>query len=723
MRSAPIYISGMGVISAMGCGASETADALKQARCVLRPISLFEVADNPPLPVGQVEFKSDPSSPLPRTHCLACIAADQALAGASAIPDAIVLGVTTGGILTTEALLEKGAATPEGCRHHGLGSVAEALANRCECTGPIITVSTACSSGGVALFLAMEMLRNGMAQSVLAGGADALSRLTYYGFRSLQLIDPLGARPLDRERRGLSLAEGAALLLLTTERPAKKALQLLGAGLSCDAHHATAPLADGRGAVAAMEAALADAEIQPTSIDYINLHGTGTSDNDLAEVRAVQSLFGDCPPPISSIKGAMGHALAAAGAIEAVAAAIAIDHGVIPANVGFAAVDPALNIEPPTAPQHIPIATVLSNSFGFGGNNAAVIIGDSQGPSYEAQNTHRPPLTVIASACLTGAGRTRETWNSFAGGRMCSGRLDDKTATEGLPPRTVRRLKRLPRLAMALAAEACHALPDESKPTAVSFGTAWGPLSETYDFLQQLFESDGKFPSPTDFVGSVHNAPAGQIAMLLDAKGANVTTSGGNVSFEQALLAADLLARPEANAILLLGADEAHPVLAPLLDASVNAGEALADGGGALVLERGGNRRGPTVTLLEYQFAPGPNCITELLDRMGGGDAVRRDYGAILVGLPAGERIAADRQLKDFMMQSGFNNPVVDYRSIIGQFGSASATAAVLAVQMIERDSVPAPFTSNGADKPLGGKGVLILGLGAYLSAVRVAQQ
>jgi len=723
LRGAPIYIAGMGIISALGYGVVETAKALKEARCYLRPITLFALSADSPLAVGEVELETDPAHPLPRTHYLAHIAADQALADKSLVPDAIVVGTTTGGILTTEALLEKSVAAPHCYRYHGVGSVAEELARRYGCSGPLITVSTACSSGAVALLLAMQMLRRGKARRVLAGGVDSLCRLTYFGFNSLQLIDPIGARPLDRERRGLSLAEGAALLLLTTEPPAEGALQLLGAGLSCDAHHATAPLADGQGARAAMQAALADAGLDPAAIDYINLHGTGTPDNDLAEVRAIQALFGDRPPPLSSVKGAMGHTLGAAGAVEAVVAAIAIDQGIVPANVGFSSIDPVLNLAPVTAPSRAPITTVLSNSFGFGGNNAAVVIGTRRGQNYKpSAELPRPPLTVTAAACLTGAGHTSETWESFCAGRQCCGCLDDRVVTEGLPPRTVRRLKRLPKLSLALASNACRTVPAGRIPVAVSLGTAWGALSETHDFLQRLFETRQQFPSPTDFIGSVHNAPAGQIAMLLSAKGANVTTSGGDASFEQALLAAELLTCPGNDPILLLGVDEAQPVLAPLFDGSVRAAEALADGGGALVLEYGSSHGGPTVALLEYLFGSAPDSIASLVERLGGAEGVAHDYGAILAGLPAYYATQAAEQLAGFLSKSHFCGPVIDYRHIIGQFGAASAVAAVLAVQMVKWGLVPASL-SGGSDMPLNGKGILVLGLGTYLSAMRIAPQ
>jgi 3-oxoacyl-[acyl-carrier-protein] synthase-1/3-oxoacyl-[acyl-carrier-protein] synthase II len=717
LNDGTVYIAGMGVVSALGRGAAEHLRALRDNRRGLGPLSVFALASEAALPVGPAALDDDPADPLPRTHRLACLAADEALAADPRPVDAIVLGTTTGGILVTEALLERGAGDPAAFRYHGLGTVAETLARRCACRGPLITVSTACSSGAVAIALAMALLRRGLARRVLAGGADSLCRLTYFGFKSLQLIDPHGARPLDRERRGMSVAEGAAMLLLTGEAPAEGAVQLLGAGLSCDAHHATTPHPEGRGALAAMRAALADAGLSAADIDYINLHGTGTLDNDLAEARAIQALCGQRPPPLSSIKGATGHSLAASGVIEAVAAALAIGHGVVPANAGLAQADPQLGLTPVSAPVQTPVARVLSNSFGFGGNNAALVIG--QGRS-AAPRPFPPslPLTIVAAAGLSGAGHRQATWERFAAGGSCAGCLDEATLCQGLPPRTIRRLKRLPKLALALAAQACRDLPTDQMPGAVSLGTAWGALSETHDFLQRLFDSRQQFPSPTDFIGSVHNAPAGQIAMALGARGANVTTSGGDGSFEQALLAADLLADSPGQSILLLGVDEAHPVLSPLLDGSVRASP-LADGGGALLLRRGGPA-GPIISLLACGFDSGPRAVDHLIERLGGAHAVHQAYGAILAGIPAAHGETARRDLTAFLAACDFQGPVIDYRRYIGQFGAASAVAAVLALRMAQDGAVPAGLASGG-QCPLNGKGVLLLGLGAYLSAVRVA--
>ncbi|MBR9981035.1 MAG: beta-ketoacyl synthase chain length factor, partial [Desulfatitalea sp.] len=639
--------------------------------------------------------------------------------GCDGPPDAIVLGSTTGGIFTTETLLAADCKDPAAYRNHALTTVAEELAGRCGCTGPVITVSTACSSGAVAIKVAMEMLRSGLARKVLAGGADSLCRLTYFGFKSLQLIDPAGARPLDLERRGMSVAEGAAMLLLAHDTTAADGLRVLGAGLSCDAHHATAPHPDGAGALAAMGAAMADARLAPGAIDYINLHGTGTPDNDLAEGRAIRALFGEDRPPLSSIKGTTGHPLAAAGAIEAVVSALCIRHGLLPANVGYRTFDAELGLEPVAKPTPAPLATVMSNSFGFGGNNATLIVGTGHRTTAGDSCMTAPPLVAEGFACITGAGRVAGTRERFFAGESCAGCLDEGPLAEGLPPRTIRRFKRLPRMALALAVNACEGVAADRMPGAVSLGTAWGALTETHDFLRRLAETGGQFPSPTDFVGSVHNAPAGQIAMHLGIRGANVTTSGGDASFEQALLVAGLLAQRPGTSILVTSADEYHPVLSRLFDPSVRA-DAMADGGGALLLRRSASGQGPVIQMLDYRSGGCPDGLAGLVSRLGGADAVNREYGVILAGLPAGSRDQAEARLAAFVSASRFGGPVVDYRRLTGEFGSASAVAAVMGVAMARQGVVPGPL-AGGTPLLLQGKSLLLLGLGTAVTAVRIA--
>ena len=707
-----VYIVGAGIISALGCGCSVTLKALQENSSGLQPLRFFTLLESEPLPVGEVQG-IDPDPRLPRTHQLAMDAAKQAMAGHSYPPDAIVLGTTTGGILTTEQLLRDGETRSKPYQYHGLTTVAEELAEQFGCTGPVITVSTACSSGSAAIGIALALLRSGHAQRVLAGGVDSLCRLTYFGFHSLQLVDPDGARPMDVNRRGMSVGEGAAMLLLSTEKPDDPLAEISGSGLSCDAYHPAAPHPKGRGAIMAMQAALDDAGIGPEDIDYINLHGTGTPDNDQAESRAVMSLF-ETLPPVSSIKGATGHSLAAAGAIEAVVAALAVSQGLLPANTGCLEPDSEL-IQPLSAPRNSSVSAVLSNSFGFGGNNGSLVITRLDRFSAVALPAKKYPLAIKGTACLTGSGDLASTMANLRAGKKVGGMQTIEELSTNLPLRRVRRLKRLARMTLSLAISAHGDSRLEQNPTAVFMGTGWGALSETCDFLTRLAETGEKFPSPTDFVGSVHNGPAGQVAMMFQATGANITTSGGDYSFEQALLTAGLLAGDEP--CYVLGADEAHARFSPLFDPSVTSDSTPADGGGAFCLQRSRDDRERTIRTSFYKSCRTENVIQELVDSLGGEEKIRQQYGLILAGIPAAVRDQADAQLREFLDLTEVSVPVVDYRNYIGQFASASAVAAVLAAEIVKSGTIPAVLTGSKHDISCRGS-ILILGLGRYIAAM-----
>jgi 3-oxoacyl-(acyl-carrier-protein) synthase len=243
--------------------------------------------------------------------------------------------------------------------------------------GPRTTISTACSSSAEAIAVAARWLRAGRAERMVAGGCDLLSRHTLNGFASLLAVDPAGCRPFSTDRAGMSLGEAAAFLILepraaAESRGAQILALLAGAGNSCDAHHATAPDPDGRGAEQAMRAALAEAAIEPAAVDAINAHGTGTLENDRAEGRAIRRLFGPVPPLTSSTKGIFGHPLGAAGAVEAVVSILALLDQQLPGTCGLGELDPACEIEPLRAPRDHAVRAVLSNSFAFGGNNTAL---------------------------------------------------------------------------------------------------------------------------------------------------------------------------------------------------------------------------------------------------------------------------------------------------------------------------------------------------------------
>ncbi len=727
MTVSNVALGPMGVVTSLGIGLGDTLTALKEGRRHLAPLTLFPVAADNRLPVGAVDLPVNETG-LPRTHQLARLAADEVFETCDLRPDAVVVGTTTGGIDRSESLLLEGEKDPSAYKWHGANSVAVDLARRYGCAGPVLTLSAACASGGMAIALGAAMIRRGIARRVLAGGVDGLCRLTYFGFKSLQLIDPKGARPLDRHRRGMSVAEGAGFVLLCKDPIDAGGVALWGSGLSCDAYHAVAPHPEGRGALAAMKNALEMAGISARDVDYINLHGTATPDNDRSEARALHALFGGQLPDHSSVKGAMGHSLAASGAVEGIVAALCLKNGIIPANVGLEENDPELNLTPVHHPKRKRLKTVLSNSFGFGGNNAALVFGPH---SHTSRDVGPPPspirFTVIDDACVTAAGFTEETLSALAEGRPVSGCLDSRSLCRDLKPALIRRARRVPRLALALAARICS--DDGRQPIShqILLGTGWGALSETYEFLSRLFESDFQFPSPTDFIGSVHNAAAGQIALVHNIQGANITVSGGDASFEQALLSAELVGDEEEKTALVLGVDEAHPHLSPLFDPSAaleNEGAAgLVDGGGALLLTRKAMPSGVSIDLAFYglchALSDAGAVMERLMDRLNGAEEINRSFGAVLVGIPQGVSALAGAQLDAFQDRCGIDGGFLDYRRVVGQFAGAASIAAVLAVRWVRMQVIRAKEW-QAQEIPLAGKGILILNLGDSISAMRI---
>ena len=719
-----IYIIGMGIISPIGEGLLQTEDSIKKNIKGIKPLTLFTTAQNRPLPVGEIDRLFEKKDDVPRTHRLAIAAAKEAMADFDDILDAVVIGVTTGGMLTSEKHLKERKKDPKFYKYHSTGSVAELIARKYNCKGPVITVSTACSSGAVAIKIALEMLRFGKAKKILAGGADSLCRLTYYGFNSLQLIDPDGARPLDKDRRGMSVSEGAAMLLLASgEHACKNTIaEILGAGLSCDAFHPAAPHPEGRGGLNAILAAIKDADISPADIDYINLHGTGTLHNDLSESKALTKLFGSKKPWLSSVKGAFGHTLAASGAIGAVVSALSISGNLVPANTGCENIDPALNLKPVMKPFNADVRKVLSNSFGFGGNNASLIIGKPENGRKERPLKEALHLSVVGSACITGAGFTNKTLEKIFQNKSCKGMLSISEISKGFPAQTVRRLKRLQRLALSLASAAYKNSGIFASPSSIFMGTGWGPLSETYDFLFNLYESDEQLATPTNFVGSVHNAPAGQIAIQFNSTGPNITTSGGDYSFEQSLMAATCMANEINGSILVIGADESHKVLSKLFDRSAFLDEIPSDGGGALLLRREEESAGLKISPAFFERSDNNRmAISSLIQSLGDPVKINNEYGSLFVGIPSAVKAKGEKQLHEFLSLTGFNGPVIDYRKFTGEFATASAVAAVLAIRFVQINEIPEKLCEDKSFS-LNNKGILIIGFGDFITAIKVTR-
>jgi 3-oxoacyl-[acyl-carrier-protein] synthase-1 len=301
----------------------------------------------------------------------------------------VFIGTSTSGILETEIAYRArdslGGDLPADFDYEhrqNSFSVSDYVRRRLELTGPAASLCTACSSSAKAFAVAQRLIDANLIDAAVVGGVDSLCLTTLYGFQALQLMARAACRPFDRGRDGLSIGEAAAFALIERAPPATRAADaadvetifLLGAGESSDAHHMSAPHPEGAGARMAMQRALDVAGLTPADIDYINLHGTGTPSNDATEALAVGALFGG-DTPCSSTKAATGHTLGAAGALEAVICLLALRHGVLPAGLNLTELDPQCPINYLTRSRRASPVTALSNSFGFGGVNCALLFG------------------------------------------------------------------------------------------------------------------------------------------------------------------------------------------------------------------------------------------------------------------------------------------------------------------------------------------------------------
>jgi 3-oxoacyl-[acyl-carrier-protein] synthase-1/3-oxoacyl-[acyl-carrier-protein] synthase II len=453
----------------------------------------------------------------------------------------VVLGGSVGGSFDSErfltALIKRGQTRALPTRFYECSSTVELIADDFGLFGPSMAISTACSSGALAIATAAEMILAGEADLMLAGGSDSLSRMTWGGFHSLLLVDAAGCRPFDAHRAGMSLGEGAAVLVIEAEESARKRgaqvlARLSGWGASCDAHHSTAPHPEGAGALSAMQSAICRAGLDASAIGYVNAHGTGTRDNDLAESKALKALFGNRVPPVSSTKRFFGHALAASGAIEAVVCVQALRRQQLPPNPGFSTVDPAIGLEPITAMRSATLTHVMSNSFGFGGNNAVLIFSKPEA-LISTRLSQSGPVTITGIG-LIGPGKVgvREIAPPLPAGKVSvhdCGALDISM----LSANQRRRLSRM--VQMALLAARRSYTPDPTKRVAVAIGTGMGCLEAGGVFIENMIAKDEHEPMPSMFPGSVHNAPASQIAIDVGARALNSAPTSGEISFESAL--------------------------------------------------------------------------------------------------------------------------------------------------------------------------------------------
>ncbi|MBC6491882.1 beta-ketoacyl-[acyl-carrier-protein] synthase family protein [Flavihumibacter stibioxidans] len=417
--AAPVYIAGLGAVSAIGDNVQENISSLKEGRAGLGPVRYLRTRHAEMFPVGEVKATNEElaircgwTGTNSRTAMLGYLAAKEALedaglslhghagdeagrsagsgmtegwmAGELACRVGLISATSVGGMDLTEDFFPAFMANPKAGKlsqvyQHECGAITEKMALELGVSDFVTTISTACSSSANAIMMGARMIRSGLLDVVVAGGTDALSRFTLNGFNTLMILDSQLCQPFDKGRRGLNLGEGAGFVVLVSEQVAKALGQSMDVVLSgyCnanDAHHQTASSPEGIGSYTAMKGAMKMAGLEPAEIGYINLHGTGTQNNDASESTAIQRIFGDAYPRMSSTKSFTGHTLAACGGIEAVYTVVSLRQQCL---------FPGLRIEVPVIDkpgvmvqvfeEDADIRHIISNSFGFGGNCSSLI--------------------------------------------------------------------------------------------------------------------------------------------------------------------------------------------------------------------------------------------------------------------------------------------------------------------------------------------------------------
>lgn len=566
-----IAISGQGIICAIGNNAQEVVDSLKQDKSGIGEMQYLPSIHHE-LPVGEVKCSNermkaslnlDEDNPISRTTLLGIVAVKQALEEAKVSATSgkrivLVSGTTVAGMDMTERFfgdLPHSETSLEVFRHHDAGSCTEDIARYFGLFSDFTTQSTACSSAHNALILACQMLQQGEADIVVAGGTEALSRFHLNGFNALMILDHDACRPFDADRAGLNLGEGAAYLVLervphAQQRGVEPLAYISGWGNACDAYHQTASSPTGEGAYLAMKEAIMQAHLAPEDIQYVNAHGTGTPNNDESESTALRRIFGDHLPEISSTKGFTGHTTSASGSIDAVICILAMRHRFVPANLGWH--HPiADGIVPSLGREDMPLEYVLCNSFGFGGNDSSIVLSlhtqdDSDSSEDVAcESSACPEIKELARVEITDVSQLAQL-------------------KKYVKPMATRRMGKLLKSSLLSSYQALHEAGIE-QPDAIITATSWGCIENSERLLTELQEGE-EMLSPTYFMQSTHNTISGNIAIALHNHGYNVTFVQKDQSLRWAMLQAEWLLKSGRCRTVLVGVhDESAPLFAEIM--------------------------------------------------------------------------------------------------------------------------------------------------------------
>lgn len=554
-----IAITGLGLVTPVGAGARAVYAALRRGEVALGPSQRFFRPGLRSDIAGIVDDAGLAAIPgASRAERMAVTAAREALDEAAPPgPLGLVVAGSTGGIAEAELSLARLTAEVApvddpieraALRNHVLTAPTDRVASF-DAFAFSLTLCSACSGGSNAVVVGAAALRQGRARAVLCGGVDALGAMTLAGFSALAALDPVPCRPFHRHRAGLSLGEAAAFLVLeplaaAESRGAHVLAELAGYAARSEAHHITQPARDGVVAASVIAGALERAGLSPRDVDYVNAHGTATPHNDPAEVAALSRVF-DPLPPTSSIKGHLGHSLAAAGALEAVVCALAVAEGAPPATAGLDDPDPACAVPP--VPEGLTPSVTVSNAFGFGGTDTSLVVTAARRGAPKTRPVGR--IAITAAAVLGHAATPVDHPRAPLA----------PVVVEGLDPMRARRFDRAARLTTAVVERVSP--PEPHLDTALVVGSAFGSVTATGTFLRRLYEKGPRFASPAHFPSALPSSLASQASIYLGLTGAALSCADRTTSGEAAAAMALLwLADGLADAVVAAAVEEQSAV-------------------------------------------------------------------------------------------------------------------------------------------------------------------
>ena len=597
-----VVVTGLGVWTALGADPATFFDALCAGASGVGVAVEGSPAGRGPFP-GKGPVAAIPGGPH-RSSDLALHAVRQALEGADpctfAGPIGVVGASTSGdmvlGEVAYEAVLQGGAVTDDYVWAQLCDLPAMVVARELGLTGPRTSVSTACSSGAAAVGIAAWWIHTGRVKVAVAFGTDALCRLTVHGFGALGAVSSDRCRPFDPDRTGLSLGEGAGALLLedaahAVARGARIRGRIVGYGNATDAHHMTAPHPEGRGARQAVAAALAEAGSD--RIDWWCAHGTSTPLNDQMEAGVIAAVAPKTPA--SSIKGAIGHTLGAAGAIELVATVLGLEQGRIPPNTGQQSSGwPALDL--PTQTREAELQSAISVNFAFGGHNAAVVVDRATAP----QTQQPPSLRVERSGRLLDAevtvpGGAEGVLGDLEAGVPRPDDLETPSRPASIPAGRWRRMSRLSRLLAVTLLPLMERNPDLDWSTIpMVHGTMLGEVVPSSAFLDRMFLEGPDRGSPTSFQNSVYNATSAHLSLVFGMQGPMETLSSGMATGLVALSRGIEWAERHGGPVLVIVGDDRNPTILRAFEGIGRAGESV-----AAVLVAPESAEGPVLTVVD----------------------------------------------------------------------------------------------------------------------------